>query len=94
MRLPSFSVAVALLSAPCANAASGEVVTAHADTPAAPTAVPAKEWVANCIAGMDKPEAAQPYLLMHEKPPTHEDNVKWCISQWNQMHPNQRIGHL
>jgi hypothetical protein len=55
--------------------------------------LPAQQWIANCVSQQDSPAAQQPYTLLGKKPPSHEENKSWCVGQWNNLHPNQKVSN-
>ena len=51
----------------------------------------AQQWIANCVNQQDSPGGQQAYTLLGKKPPSHEENKSWCVGQWNNLHPTQKI---
>ena len=57
----------------------------------AQSSLPAPQWIANCVSEQESPNGQQAYTMLGKKPPSHEENKSWCVGQWNNLHPNQKV---
>lgn len=86
MQAPSYvpprSVGGRIEQIACAGAKRVPVPGMASSPAAVATILPETQWIANCIRSMETPKADEAYTHFGKQPPSREENMAWCSSQY------------